>query len=312
MDLVAADNVSKWFGEVIALNSFSLNIEPGITGVIGPNGAGKSTLFKLLLGLLRPNKGFVLVKGQNPWTNYRLRQDIGYLPDHEFLPENSSGYEFLKLVGGLRGLEGWELEERIHEIAHQVGMIEVLDRRIKGYSKGMKQRIKIAGTMIHEPSLLILDEPLAGTDPNVKRSIFEIIEKLHKDGKNIIISSHVLHDIERVTNNVALLYNGRCIATGTISEIRSLLDQFPHNIVIKCNRPRDMVKELIEYPWVTSVDLDVSKKNKLIVKVSEPETFFENFSTLVIEKDYEVKEVYSKDEDLESVFKYLMSGQHGY
>ncbi|MFO8109507.1 MAG: ABC transporter ATP-binding protein [Thermoplasmata archaeon] len=303
--LIEVRNLSKWFGDVIALNSLSLNIGQGITGVVGPNGAGKSTLFKLMMGLLRPNKGYILVRGQNPWANHPLMQHMGYLPDHEFLPENISGYDYLKFTGGLRGLESLQLEERIQDTAHLVDMVSFLDRKIQGYSKGMKQRIKIAGTLIHEPSLIILDEPLAGTDPTVRKNVFHIIEKLHQEGKNIIISSHVLQDIERVTNNVVLLYRGRSIAYGTISEMRTLLDQYPHNIVISCDERRRLAKDLLEYEWVKSVDV---VNHQLTVKVSELEEFYEIFSKLVIEKDYDIKEVYSKDEDLESIFKYLMRG----
>ncbi len=305
MDLIEVNNVSKWFGDIIALNSLSLNIDPGITGVVGPNGSGKSTLFKLLLGLIKPNKGKVLVKGQDPWSNHKLMCKIGYLPDYEFLPENISGFDFLEFSGGLRGLDGWQLDEKIQEIGYLVDMIPHLDRDINGYSKGMKQKLKFASTLIHEPSLLILDEPLAGMDPNSKEKMIESIKRINEEGTDIMISSHVLHDIEKVTNDVVLIYRGRSIASGTISEIRSLLDRYPHNIVVRCDKPRILAKELIEYSWVTSVD--INENHELVVKVFDPEYFFKVFSKMVIEKDHDIKEVYSKDEDLGSVFKYLMS-----
>lgn len=305
--LIEAKNVSKWYGDVIALNTFSLEVGPGITGVVGPNGAGKSTFFRMILGLIRPSKGYVLVKGQNPWSNPELMGEIGYLPDHDILPDNISGYDYLSLTGGLRGLERWELEERIQKVSHQVDMIPLLDRKINGYSKGMRQRLKIAGAMIHDPSLLVLDEPLSGTDPTVRKSIFEIIESLRKDGKDVIISSHVLHDIERVTKNVVLLYRGRSVACGTISEIRSLLNQFPHTMVIDCKEPREVARDLMVHDWVRSVDIDPG--GELLVRVNEPKMFHESFSKMVVDNGYDIGEVYIKDEDLESIFRYMMGGR---
>ncbi len=305
--LIEAKNVSKWYGDVIALNTFSLEVGPGITGVVGPNGAGKSTFFRMILGLIRPSKGYVLVKGQNPWSNPELMGEIGYLPDHDILPDNISGYDYLSLTGGLRGLDRWELEERIQKVSHQVDMIPLLDRKINGYSKGMRQRLKIAGAMIHDPSLLVLDEPLSGTDPTVRKSIFEIIESLRKDGKDVIISSHVLHDIERVTKNVVLLYRGRSVACGTISEIRSLLNQFPHTMVIDCKDPRQVARDLMVHDWVRSVDIDPG--GELLVRVNEPKMFHERFSKMVVDNGYDIGEVYIKDEDLESIFRYMMGGR---
>ncbi len=312
MNIVEAKNLSKWYGEVIALNSLDLNIRSGITGVVGPNGAGKSTLFKLMVGLIKPNKGSISVRGRDPWTEHALMKEIGYLPDHDYLPEDMIGSDFLELTGGLRGLEGWVLQERIEKISHMVGMIPYLDRPIKGYSKGMKQRLKISCALIHDPDILVLDEPLAGTDPKVRKVIFGIIERLCKEGKDIIISSHVLYDIERLTDQVVLLHRGRSIASGTISEIRSLLDEFPHNIVIQSDNIREMAKDLIDNHWVKSIDFDTLYKDRLVVKVSEPDLFFDNITDLILEKGYEIRRLYSKDDDLESVFKYLVGDRSGF
>ncbi len=306
MNIVEANNLSKWYGDVIALNSLDLEIKSGITGVVGPNGAGKSTLFKLMLGLIKPNKGSISVRGRDPRTDHRLMKEIGYLPDHDYLPEDMTGSDFLELTGGLRGLEGWYLQERMENISHLVGMIPYLDRPIKGYSKGMKQRLKISCALIHEPDMLVLDEPLAGTDPKVRKIIFGIIERLCEEGKDIIISSHVLYDIERLTDQVVLLHRGRSIASGTISEIRSLLDEFPHNIVIQSDDIRDMAKDLMDYPWVTSIDFDTIYEDQLVVKVSEPDLFFENITDIILDKDYDIKKMYSRDDDLESIFKYMV------
>jgi len=306
--LIKTVDLSKWYGEVIGLNSFELEISSGITGLIGPNGAGKSTFLNLAIGTLKPKTGQIFVMGQNPWMNPKLKSNIGFCPDYDNLSDEATGREFLELVGGLHGIQGMKLKNRINEVSDVVGMRDDLYRKIGGYSKGMRQRIKLAGSIIHEPKLLLLDEPLSGADPQVRKSLIELIKSLHNDlGHDIVISSHVLYEVERLTNKIALIYKGRAIASGEISKIRSLIDEHPHSIIIEGSKISDLAKKLLDMNYTISVCYQENRKG-IIVQVSKPDEFFETITELITSLECEIKRMYSTDDDLEAVFNYLVEG----
>ncbi len=301
-----AYGLSKWYGEVIGLNNFTLEVRDGITGIVGPNGAGKSTLFKLALGLITPSTGRMKVLGQVPWRNPALHSSIGFCPDYESLPDEATGREYLALLGGLHAMRGPSLSGRISEVARLVEMEPALDRRIGGYSKGMKQRMKIAGALLHDPELLILDEPLSGTDPLVRKDLMDIIRRLHRErGHDVIVSSHVLFEIERMTHNVVLIYKGRAVATGDISEIRDLIDKHPHNIVIEGERMDVLAKALLDEGFTVSVAYNQDRKG-ITVQVSRPDDFFNRLPALIEGAECSVNKMYSLDDNLEAIFKYLV------
>jgi ABC-2 type transport system ATP-binding protein len=301
-----AYGLSKWYGEVIGLNNFTLEVRPGITGIVGPNGAGKSTLFKLALGLITPSTGRIKVLGQAPWRNPGLHSSIGFCPDYESLPEESTGREYLSLLGGLHAIRGETLSKRTSEVARLVEMEKALDRRIGGYSKGMKQRMKIAGALLHDPDLLILDEPLSGTDPLVRRELMDLIRRLHREnGHDVIVSSHVLFEIERMTHNVVLIYKGRAVATGDISEIRDLIDKHPHNIVIEGDGVDALAKALLDEGFTVSVAYTPDRKG-ITVQVSRPDDFFSRLPALVGQTGCSVTKMFSLDDNLEAIFRYLV------
>ncbi len=298
--------LSKWYGEVIGLNNFNLEIRSGITGIVGPNGAGKSTLFKLALGLIKPSTGTISVLGQTPWGNPRLHSSIGFCPDYESLPSESTGREYLSLVGGVHAMKGAALSERITEVARLVEMNRALDRKIGGYSKGMKQRMKIAGALLHDPDMLILDEPLSGTDPLVRKEIIDLIKRLNKEnGHDVVVSSHVLFEIERMTHDVVLIYKGRAVATGDISEIRDLIDKHPHNIVIEGENIGALAKALLDEQFTVSVSYNDGRKG-VTVQVSRPDDFFNRLPELIERSGASVTKMYSLDENLEAIFRYLV------
>jgi ABC-2 type transport system ATP-binding protein len=304
--IIQAQDLSKWYGQVIGLNNFALRIMPGITGIVGPNGSGKSTFFKLALGLIKPNAGSITVLGQKPWKNSDLHSSIGFCPDYESLPVDSTGREYLTLIGKLHMMHGTALSKRIQEIVKLVEMGQALDRKTGGYSKGMKQRMKIAGALLHDPELLILDEPLSGTDPLVRKDIIDLIKRLHKEhGHDIIVSSHVLFEIERMTHNVALVYMGRAVASGDISEIRNLIDRHPHNIIIEGEGMTALAKLLLDQDYVVSVSFNDNKES-VTVQVSRPDDFFNSLPVLVGKTQCSVSKMYSLDDNLEAVFRYLV------
>jgi ABC-2 type transport system ATP-binding protein len=302
--IISARELSKWYGDVIGLNSLNLDICAGVTGIVGPNGAGKSTFFKLVMGLLKPRLGRITVLDEEPWRNAKLNSRIGFCPDYDSLPIDSTGHDYLKLVAALHGVP--EIEPAISEAAATVGMARDIGRSIGGYSKGMKQRVKIAAALIHRPQLLILDEPLAGTDPLGRRDLIALIGSLHRDsGFDIILSSHILREVERMTREIVLLYKGRAIASGNVSKIRALIDGHPHNIVIRGEGLRELAKRLLDEEYVVSVRLG---ERELTVEVNEPDNFFGSMPAVVPEAGARIDEMYSLDDNLEAVFDYLVEG----
>jgi len=304
--VMEAQALSKWYGEVIGLNNFSLDIRHGITGIVGPNGAGKSTLFKLALGLIKPSTGTISVLGQKPWKNPGIHSSIGFCPDYESLPSDSTGREYLSLVGGLHAMKGAALSGRIAEVSRLVEMDRALDRKIGGYSKGMKQRMKIAGALLHDPEILILDEPLSGTDPLVRRDIIDLVKRLNKEnGHDVVVSSHVLFEIERLTHDVVLIYKGRAVATGDISEIRDLIDKHPHNIVIEGEGIGGLAKAILDEGFTVSVSFNEGRTG-ITVQVSRPDDFFSRLPELMERSGGSVTKMYSLDDNLEAIFRYLV------
>ena len=304
--VITAVSLTKWYGEVIGLNTLQLEVHPGVTGMVGPNGSGKSTLFKLVSGLIRPSVGTISVLGENPWVNTPLMARIGLCPDYDNLSDEQTARAFLAFVGGLHGMKGPALVDRIDEVAKIVGMTEHIDRRIGGYSKGMRQRVKIAGAMIHGPELLLLDEPLSGTDPLGRREIIDLVHQLHNEhGHNVVVSSHVLHEIERLTSQVAVLYKGRAVATGDIQEIRNLIDKHPHNIIVEADGLEELVQRFVKMPSVVSLEY-AEDRSHVVVQVSRPDEFFDSLPDLVGELGCDVRRMYSLDDNLESVFRYLV------
>lgn len=304
--VIQAAGLCKWYGDVIGVNNLNLTILEGITGIVGPNGAGKSTFFKLVTGTIRSNAGDMFVFGLRPWGNVANLAQVGFCPDYEFLPLDMTGRQYLEFLGGLHAMDPAKLDARISEVAGIVGMAKDMDRRMGGYSKGMKQRLKIAGALLHNPRLLLLDEPLSGLDPLARRDLMDLIAKLHGEmGHSVIVSSHVLHDIERMTHNIVLIYKGRAVASGDISEIRALISQHPHNIVVEGSNLGGLAKALMDKSYTVSVGFNGSR-NSLLVKVGVPDEFFDDMPALVGSTGAEVERMFSTDDNLESVFKYMV------
>ena len=305
MNIVTADNLSKWYGEVIGLNQFNAVIETGITGLVGPNGAGKTTLLRILTGLIHEDKGHVKVLGEPPWNNPLLNARIGYCPEHEMLYPWMTGIDFLVSMMKMHGFQKSESTKRAREALKIVGLNrDDSQRKIKGYSKGMRQKVKVAQAFIHNPELLILDEPLAGTDPMGRKTLAELIKKMAAEGTHIIVSSHVLYEIEGLTDQVVLIDDGRALATGHIHEIRGLIDQHPHTVNIATNDARRLGKTLMEEEIVLSVTL--MDESHVAVKTHQPDKFYQRMPDIVVNGSYEVYEMFSPDDNLEAVFRYLV------
>lgn len=296
IDLV---NASRWYGQVIGLNDVTCHIGPGITALLGPNGAGKSTLLKLVTGQLKPTTGTVRVFGEAPFANPSVFQRLGYCPEIESSYEEMTGREFVTMLAAMGGIPGSELKVRVADAIDLVGMTLNAGRKIGGYSKGMRQRIKVAQGIVHDPEILILDEPLNGLDPVGRREVTDLFFQLASAGKCVVVSSHILYEVEQMTKNIMLIHRGRLRAQGDIHEIRSLIDKHPHRIAISTSGGRILAKNLLDLPGVVSIRLDDGMR--LEVETREPETFYSRFPEIVLEKGIEVSAFDSPDNNLESV-----------
>ena len=298
--------VSKWYGHVIGVNNFSLRVAPGVTGLLGPNGAGKSTLLQLATGQLQPSQGEVRVLGHRPWNNAGLNRLIGLCPEQDAFFEWMTGREFLTssaLLGGLGRRGSRETAERVLE---QVGMTEHADRPVRGYSKGMRQRVKLAQALVHDPRVLFLDEPLTGTDPVARRELLDLITELGRSGRTILVSSHVLHEVQAFTRQVVLMNRGRLVAFGDVRQVRDLIDAHPHRIVLRCPDSRALAAKLVRWDDVVGVELR-GADGTIVIETRSPDRFYGRLPGLAVEADTPIEEVYSDDDNLEAVFKYLVN-----
>ncbi len=251
--VVAFQDVSKWYGNVIGLNKLSLALSAGVTGLLGPNGAGKSTLLQLATGQLLPSQGAVRVLGEHVWNNPKLNRRIGLCPEQDAFYEWMTGWDFVHTCARLSGLARGDARAAAARAIESVGMTKHKDRAIRGYSKGMRQRIKLAQALVHEPDVLFLDEPLTGTDPVARRDLMDIIQRLGGEGKSVVVSSHVLHEVQSLTPSIVLLSRGRLVAEGNVRQIRDLIDKHPHQIVLHCDEHRRLAARLVSFDDVEGV-----------------------------------------------------------
>ena len=299
-------SVSKWYGQVIGLNNLSLSLPPGVIGLLGPNGAGKSTLLQLATGQLRPSQGEVRVLGHRPWNNPGLNRLIGLCPEQDAFFEWMSGRKFLTTCGLLAGLGRRGAREATERSLELVRMTTAADRAISGYSKGMRQRIKLAQAMLHDPQVLFLDEPLTGTDPVGRRETLDIIMGLGERARTVLVSSHVFHEIQSITRSIVLINRGRLVAWGDVRQIRDLIDTHPHRIVLRSPSVRELAAKLVRHEDVVGIELR-RDDGAVVVETRSPDRFYARLPELALEGDTPIDEVYSDDDNLEAVFRYLVN-----
>ena len=302
--VIAARGVSKWYGQVIGLNDVTVSIPPGISGLLGPNGAGKSTLLKLVSGQLKPSQGDVQVLDEPIWGNPKAYRRVGYCPDHDGFYERMTGRDWLTALLGLSGFDDDRAARAAARALDAVGLTDAADRKIGGYSKGMRQRIKLAQAIAHDPELLVLDEPLAGLDPLGRRRVIDVIRTWAREGRSVVVSSHVLHEIELMTSNILLLNNGRILAEGNVHQIRDLIDEHPHTVRIAADDPRRLARRLLGYSHVISMQL---QDGAVIAQTNRPDVFYAELTALAAGDEVgAVREVTSPDDNLHAVFSYLV------
>jgi ABC-2 type transport system ATP-binding protein len=302
--ILTADRLSKWYGQVIGLNDVSVTVPPGITGLLGPNGAGKSTFMKLITGQLKPSKGKVTVLGEPIWENPKLYFRIGFCPEQDSFYDRMTGHEWVTALVRLNGLDEKAAKDAAERALGQVDLLGAKDKRIGAYSKGMRQRVKLAQALVHDPELLILDEPLSGMDPIGRRKTMRMIRDWAKQGKSIVVSSHILHEIETMTANILLINNGRILAEGNVHQIRDLIDTHPHSVYIRAADPRRLAREFLTRADVISLRFE---PGAVVVETGKPDEFYERLTELVAAGECgQVDEVTSPDDNLQAVFKYLV------
>ena len=306
--VISAQDVTKRYGEVLGLNGFSATIGPGITGLIGPNGAGKSTLFRLLVGQLKTDAGDLRILGFPTWGEGEFRRKVGYCPEHNALFEWMSARDFVTTLLRVDGFPKAEAEERATSAIAAVDLTEAQDRRLGTFSKGMRQRIKLAQSIAHGPELLLLDEPLNGVDPVGRASVIALLRRLQKEGRHVVVSSHVLYEVERLTDQIVMISNGRAIAQGDLHRIRDLIDAHPHVIDLETPDPRGVARVLGRLDHVVSIEFPGA--GRLRVRSRSPEEFYRSLPDLVVQEGLDVRAVSSADDNLDAVFRYLSEGGH--
>lgn len=303
--ILNAENLSKWYGNILGISEISLHISTGIQGLLGPNGAGKTTFLKIASGQLKQNLGQITVFGEKVYNNHKLFSKIGFCPEYDCYYKNVTGWEFIFFLAGLHGFKGKKAKDKTADALELVGMRENENRLISTYSMGMRQRLKVASSIIHDPELLILDEPLRGVDPLWRVNIIKMIKGFEKDGKTVIVSSHILPEIEAMTNNITLIHQGKIFAHGDIQEIRSLIDTHPHQVSIQCKNPRLVAEKLVNHDFVLNVNFN-DKENKIVLDTDNRESFFNSLMKIIVESSVEVEEITSPDDNLQAVFDYLI------
>jgi ABC-2 type transport system ATP-binding protein len=303
--VLACDAVTRWYGQVIGVNGVSCEINPGVTGLLGLNGAGKSTLFKLMAGQLAPSKGRILLMGHDLAKHPGLFRWIGFCPEPDALYESMTGREMLVYLLRLHGFDGREATQRAASALERTHLTADADRRVAGYSKGMRQKIKLAQAMAHDPRVLFLDEPFNGMDPVSRHESMELIRELGAEGKTVLVSSHILHEVEQMTSTILLIQNGRILAEGHVSDIRDLIERHPHQVRIACDRPRVLAAALVSSEDVQGVRVEADDEH-VVVETNRPRTFFAALPAIALTGEARIRGFTTADDNLKSLFEYLV------
>ena len=308
--MIVFDGVSKFYGEILGVNRVNLSIAPGITSLVGPNGSGKTTLMNLMTGLLRPTRGKISVLGTSPHDPERLFRKVGYCSQFDSFPRGVTGREFIEFYLGVHGYARGVVRDLTQAAIERVSMQEAAGRKVAGYSKGMRQRIRLAQAIAHNPSVLILDEPLNGLDPMARAEIIRLFQSLAAEGLYLVISSHILHEVDMMSDSVVLMHNGYVVAEGGVQGVREEIDEHPMQILVRCDRPQVLAARLFEHEHVTEARIHDDRQG-LFVKTRRPDDFYLLLNRLVTENNLRVESVAPADDDLNAVYQYLISSDGG-
>ena len=301
--IIQARELSRWYGIVMGLNNVTFEIGPGLTGVVGPNGAGKSTLFNILTGQLQPSSGELTVFGERPWNNRSLLTRIGYCPERESIAKDLRPQAWLEGLGLISGVPRSEVSARTEQMLDKVKLQrEHWSKRMSQFSKGMRQRVKLAQALLHDPDLLILDEPMNGLDPMGRQEIAQTLKELAAHGISILISSHILAELEALCNNILILNWGRILASGEQRSIREDVKNWSEQLSIRCSDPERLARHLFDAGVLLGFDLD-AREGLLHIRVKEPEHFYARWLGLLRTSGVSVLEIRSQNRSLRQIFE---------
>jgi len=307
---ITFDNVSRFYGEVLGVNRVNLTIQPGITSLVGPNGSGKTTLMNLMAGLIRPSRGTINVLGIPPGRPEELFRKLGYCTQFDAFPKGLTGYQFIYSYLLVHGMIESEAARLTEEAIQRVSMTEAADRPVAAYSKGMRQRIKLAQAIAHRPTVLVLDEPLNGLDPMARAETIAIFKQWGEEGRHVIVSSHILHEVDRISDQVILLSHGYVVAEGQIQGVRSEVKDQPMQILVRCDKPGLLASRLFEQDHVVEAKVN-EDGNGLLVRTRDADNLYLLLNRIVLDNGLEVEAVAPADDDVNSVYQYLIGAEGG-
>lgn len=303
-------DVSKFYGEVLGVNRVSLAVEPGITSLVGPNGAGKTTLLNLMTGLLRPTEGEIEVLGIPVNQPERVFRHVGYCTQYDAFPKGLTGYDFIRGFLRLHGLPEAEVEALTRDALARVNMTDAAGKKIAAYSKGMRQRIKLAQAIAHKPRVLILDEPLNGLDPMARSEVIAIFQEVAENGCIVIVSSHILHEVDILSDRVILMNHGYVVAEGGIHDVREEVEEHPMQILVRCDRPAVLAARIFELNHAVEVKLHPDGRG-LLLRTKDAAGFYRLMNRIAVEENLTMEGIQPADDDVQSLYDYLIGNEGG-
>jgi ABC-2 type transport system ATP-binding protein len=304
-NLITFTNVSRFYGEVLGINNVSLSIPPGITSLVGPNGSGKTTLMNLMTGLIHPTEGEIRVLGIPPDHPERLCRVLGYCAQFDAFPKGITGYQFIYSFLRMYGKSDAECDQRTRASLELVGLSQAADRPVQAYSKGMRQRVKLAQATAHDPRVIVLDEPLNGLDPLARSEAIAIFRQWGAEGRHVLVSSHILHEVDQISDQVILLSQGYVVAEGQIQGVRSEVKEQPMQIQVRCDRPSLLAARLFQQDHVVEAKISPDGRG-LLLRTRDADSFYLLLNRVILDSGLEVESVAPADDDVNSVYQYLI------
>jgi ABC-2 type transport system ATP-binding protein len=309
-NLISFANVSRFYGEVLGINKVNLTIPSGITSLVGPNGAGKTTLMNLMTGLIRPTQGEIRVLGIAPSHPEKLCRLVGYCAQFDTFPKGLTGYQFIYWFLRMHGYSPEQCDAKTADALERVSMTAAAQRPVAAYSKGMRQRVKLAQAISHDPQVIVLDEPLNGLDPMARAETIALFREWGAKGRHVIVSSHILHEVDQISDQVILLSHGYVVAEGEIQGVRSEVKEQPMQILVRCDNPGGLAARLFQQDHVVEAKISSDRKG-LLLRTTDADGFYLMLNRVVLESGLEVESVAPADDDVNSVYQYLIGAGDG-
>jgi ABC-2 type transport system ATP-binding protein len=306
-DCIVFEDVSKFYGEILGVNRVSLSIPPGVTSLVGPNGSGKTTLMNLMTGLVHPTRGRISVLGMNPTEPEKLFKILGYSTQFDSFPKGLTGFQFVCSYLRLGGSDAQAAEQLAWRAIERVNLMEAANRNVAGYSKGMRQRIRLAQALCNNPRVLVLDEPLNGLDPLARAEMIALFRSVAAEGCYVIISSHILHEVDAISDQVVMLSNGYVVAEGPIHSLRSEIREQPAQILVRCDRPRELASEVLKSEQTMEVRIHNDGRG-LLIKTLDADRFYLMLNHIAL-NGIGIESVTPADDDVNSIYEYLIGNE---